>query len=119
MKINYVNHSIANRFNNYIEINKNLKKYPELLEPILEHELAHTDETWCVQDFKLDFFSKSEVDNLKLFKFMVKYPRSFMQFLPIIYSKKKELIVDYNLLTMYLIMAFIFITTIYFGAKFL
>lgn len=119
MKIRYVDHSIANRFKGYIEVNRNLKRYPELLKPILEHELAHTDENWSMKDFKLDFFSNSGIDHLKLFKFMIKYPRSFIQFLPIIYNKKKELIVDYNLLTMYLIMAFIFISTIYFGAKFL
>lgn len=119
MIIKYVDHSIANRFNGYIEVNKNLKKYPKLLKPILKHELAHEHGKWTMKDFKLDFISSSGVDSLDLFKFMVKYPKAFTQFLPVIYNKKRGLSVDINLLIMYLIMLTIFITTIYFGVKFL
>ena len=119
MKIVEVNHSIANRFSNYIEINKNLKKYHKLLKPILKHELSHTDEAWSVKDFKLDFFSSSGVNQWELMKFMFKYPRSFYQLLPILYSKKKGFIVDLNLLIMYFIMVGVFSLTIFVGVKFL
>lgn len=119
MKIVEVNHSIANRFKGYIEINKNLKKYPELLKPILEHELAHTDKPFTFHDFKLDFFSNSKVNQFSLMKFMFKHPKTFLQLSPFLYSKKKGFVIDFNLLIMYLIMFTIFIMTIYIGVKFL
>ncbi len=119
MEIVYVDHSIANNFGWYIEINKHLRKYPKLLDPILEHELAHTDKAWSVKDFKLDFFSKNNLDHWQLFKFMLKYPKSFYQVLPILYSKEKGISFDINLLVMYLTMFFVFSLTIYFGVKYL
>ncbi len=119
MKVIEVNHSLANRFNGYIEINKNLRKYPKLLEPILNHELQHTDKAFTWKDFKLDFFSNSKVNQWDLLKFMFKYPSSFFQLLPILYSKKKGFIVDINLLIMYITMLGVFILTILFGVKYL
>ncbi len=70
MKIIEVNHSIANRFDGYIEINENLKNYPKLYKPILEHELAHTNKTFTWHDFKLDFVSNTGVNYFELIKFM-------------------------------------------------
>lgn len=119
MKIIEVNHSIANRFDGYIEINKNLKKYPNLLKPILEHEVSHTDQIWSWKDFKLDFLSNSHISSFSLMKFMFRHPLSFLQFSPIIVSRKKGLVIDINLITMYLIMLLVFMTTIYFGVKYL
>ncbi|KKM63716.1 hypothetical protein LCGC14_1508710 [marine sediment metagenome] len=119
MKIEYVNHSIANNFGSYIEINKHLRKYPELLNPILEHELSHTEKAWSVKDFKLDFFSDNKINHWNLFKFMLKYPKSFYQVLPVLYSVEKGISVDINLLIMYLTMLIVFILTIYFGVKYL
>lgn len=119
MKIIEVNHSIANRFDGYIEINKNLRKYPKLLSPIMQHELSHTDESWSIKDFKLDFFSNSKVNQWDLIKFMFKYPASFVQLSPILYSKKKGFIVDINLLIMYGTMLTVFTLTILFGVKYL
>jgi len=119
MKIIEVSHSIANRFNDSIEINKHLKKYPELLKPILEHELAHTDKVWSKEDFVLDFLSKSNVNSFDLFKFMIKHPKSFLQLSPIIYSRKRGFVIDINLLIMFIIMVSIFILTISFGVKYL
>jgi len=44
-KIRYVSWGIANTFNNnkerWIELNKNLKRYPRLKKEILKHELKH------------------------------------------------------------------------------
>ena len=119
MEIRYVNTGIANNFDTHIEINENLKKYPNLLEPILKHELSHDKGRWSKKDFKLDFFSKSGVNSMELFKFMFKHPKSFSQLLPVIYRKKKGFIIDINLLIMYLIMITIFVVTISVGSKIL
>lgn len=118
MEIIEVDHSIANRFDGYIEINKNLKKYPELLKPILEHELAHTNKVLTWHDFKLDFVSKTGVNYIDLIKFMFKHPRSFLQLSPIIKSKG-EFIFDINLFIMHSLFVLTFIVTIYVGVKYL
>lgn len=119
MKIVEVDHSLANRFDGYIEINKNLRKYPKLLKPILTHELEHTDDAFTWKDFKLDFFSDSKVNQWDLIKFMFKYPRSFKQLLPVLYSKKKGFVLDINLLIMYITMLSVFILVLILGVKYL
>ncbi len=118
MEIIEVDHSIANRFDGYIEINENLKNYPELLKPILEHELSHTDKTFTWHDFKLDFVSKTGVNYFDLLKFMFKHPRSFLQLSPILIINRK-LILDINLFIMYSLFFLTFIGTIYVGVKYL
>ncbi len=119
MEIKYINHSIANRYPGLIEVNKNLKNYPELLKPILEHESQHTDKPFTLHDFKLDFTSNDGINQWQLLKFMFKHPASFVQLSPILYSKRKGLIIDPNLLIMYSIMIGVFILTIYLGGKYL
>jgi len=119
MEIRYVNHSVANRFNGYIEINENLKKYPHLLKPILEHELSHTDKAFSWEDFKLDFFSNNNISSWDMFKFMFKHPKSFLQLSPILYSRKKGWIIDFNLLVMFITIIAIFLLTMYIGGKYL
>ncbi len=119
IKIRYVNHSVANRFNNLIEINKHLRNYPKLLEPILEHELSHTNKAFTSYDLKLDFLSKNKLNYFYLMKFMFRHPLSFLQLSPILYSRKKGFIIDYNLLIMYFVMVLVFGLTIYFGGKYL
>ncbi len=119
MEIKYVSHSIANRFPNHIEVNKHLRCYPKLLDPIIKHEEEHTNETFTMHDFKLDFLSNSKVNHLSLMKFMFKHPLSFLQLSPILYSRKKGFIIDINLLIMYLVMIVIFASTIYLGVKYL
>ncbi len=119
MKIIEVNHSIANRFNGYIEINENLKKYPNLYKPILKHELDHTNKLWSLHDFKLDMISNTGVNYWNLLKFMFRYPRSFLQLSPLLYSKKRGFIFDINLFIMYGVFILIFMTTIYMGVNFL
>ena len=114
-----VNHGIANRFKDHIEINKNLNKYPHLLKRILEHELAHTDKNISLEDFKLDFMLPQAIHYKELFKFMIKHPSSITQLLPFYWIKRKGFIFDFNLTVMYLMMLGVFITTIYFGGKYL
>lgn len=119
MKIIEVNHSIANRYDGYIEINKHLKNYPNLYNPILKHELSHTNKAWSLHDFKLDFFSNSHVDYWSLMKFMFKHPASLLQLSPILYSKKKGFVLDINLLIMFIMFILIFTLTIMFGVRYL
>ncbi len=119
MQIIEVNHSIANRFDGYIEINKNLKKYPKLYKPILKHELSHTDKVWSLHDLKLDFTSNTGVNYISLIKFMFRYPKSFLQLSPILYSKQRGLIFDINLFIMYSIFLLTFMATIYIGVNYL
>ena len=119
MEIKYVSWGVANHYPNLIEINRNLKKYPHLLKPILKHELEHSDAAWSVKDFKLDFFSDNKVDGWELLKFMFKHPKSFSQISPILYSKKKGFIIDINLMIMYSIMVTVFALIIYTGMRFL
>ena len=119
MKIVEVNHSIANRFKGYIEVNKNLKKYPKLFKGVIEHEMSHTDEAFTWKDFKLDFTSDSKVNNWELMKFMLKHPRSFSQLLPVLYSKKTGIVIDINLMVMYLIMILILTLALVAGVRYL
>ena len=119
MEIIEVDHSIANRFSDHIEINKHLKDYPKLLKPILQHELSHTSKAFTWHDFKLDFLSKTGVNYIDLLKFMIKHPKSFLHLSPIIYSTKKGFIYDINLFIMYSLFFLTFAGTIYFGGKYL
>lgn len=119
LKIIEVNHGIANNFGTEIEINKNLRKYPHLLKPILEHEFAHTDKAVSWEDFKLDFMLPKALHYKELFQFMIKHPRSFSQFLPIYYSRTRGLVYDFNMMVMYLMFIGVFVGTIYFGVKYL
>lgn len=110
MEIIEVNHSIANRFENHIEINKYLKEYPELYGPILKHELEHTDRTFSLKDFSQDVSTK-DISKLKLLSFMFKHPLSFLQFSPLYYSKKNRTFVyDINMIIIYLVLFFCIIS---------
>ncbi|MHA1201362.1 MAG: hypothetical protein ACTSQ4_02420 [Candidatus Heimdallarchaeaceae archaeon] len=99
LPIVYVKSGIANTFDDRIEINENLPKYPKLMKSILGHELQHTDKFWSWQDFKLDFFSKG-VDPFTLIGFMKNHPKATFQFLPF-YWQNKRFIYDINMILMY------------------
>ena len=114
-----VDHGIANNFGTYIEINKHLRKYPKLLNPILEHENAHTNKKFSMEDFKLDFLMPQVIHYKELVKFMFKHPKSFTQLLPFYWIKQKGFVYDINMMVMYLMMISIFGGTIYFGGKYL
>lgn len=97
MKIKEVPYGLANNYGDYIEINENLREYPELYNAILEHELSHTSEKgFTKEDFLLDI-GPSKVNYYKLFVFMCKHPRSFKQFLPI-YKQDKAIVYDINMI---------------------
>ena len=96
MEVRYVKYGIANRFDDYIEINENLRLYPELHSAVLQHELAHTDKKgFNKDDFLLDI-GPSKVNYWKLMKFMIMNPKSFLQFAPF-YKQGKTFVYDINL----------------------
>lgn len=107
IEIEFVDWGVANRFfdPDVIEVNRHLQKEPELLKQILKHELEHTDSSFSLYDLKHDMTTAGKVDNIKLFKFMAKHPKSFSQLLPIYYNRKrKQIIYDINLSIYYLIL---------------
>jgi hypothetical protein len=113
-KIVYVSHSLANRFDGYIEINKNLKKYPSLYNTIISHELSHSsNQGFTKQDFLLDQ-EKLNINYWDLFKFMAKHPLSFAQFLPF-YIGNGVFIYDTNKCIVWLTALGVLTLAIYFG----
>ena len=99
-KIRYVNYSVANNFGNYIEIHKDLKKYPKLLKYIKEHELEHSKISSSIEDFFHDIRPKF-INGLKILKFMITRPNTWIQLSPV-WIKRETLIYDPNRLIFYL-----------------
>jgi len=88
---------IANRFpNGVIEIHKDLKSFPALHKAILKHERSHTNKEFSWHDFMLDL--KGSGNRKELFKFIIRRPKTWIQFLPIYYQKGKGFVFDYNLM---------------------
>ena len=98
-----VNHGIANRFGDSIEVNKHLIKYPKLYFPIIQHELSHIDNI-SKKDFEQDINSTHKIDQIQLLKFVFKHPKSLTQLLPFYYTKKRKFVYDINLVIVYSIM---------------
>jgi len=109
MEIIEVSHGIANRFGDgTIEVNKHLRAYPKLYYPIIKHELEHTDSLgFTLKDLRHDINANHEVNQIQLLKFMFKHPKSFSQFLPFYYTKKRKFVVDINLCIIYFVMVLI------------
>ncbi len=99
-----VGHGIANRFEDCIEVHKDLDKYPKLYYPIINHELEHTDRIFSLKDLKHDLNSENKVNRVQLLKFMFTHPKSFTQILPFYYTKKRKFVVDINLCLAYFLM---------------
>ena len=110
MKIFEVNHGIANYFydkngKGFIEINRNLKKYPKLYKSVLSHELEHSKSKNKYMDIKIELKEmcnfKSEIEMLK---FHFRHPKAFLQLLPVtkshngFYSKDNFMIMVYAIL---------------------
>lgn len=98
--IRYVDWGVANNFGNYIEVHKDLLKYPKLLRPILEHELKHTNKVFSFHDLKHDL-TPSGAKWGTLFKFMIARPKTWIQVLPFYWQKGKGFIWDLNLIIVY------------------
>ena len=74
----------------WIELNKNLEKYPKLRRQVLAHEMLHYKSKNKHIDFMIDF---SDIFNFKrnwgLFKFSLKHPRAFLANSPLFYENRK------------------------------
>ncbi len=92
---------VANHFGDFIEIHKDLKKYPKLRIQILRHELQHTDKIFSLYDLKHDL--KAKVDKKALYHFMIRRPKTWIQFLPLYYQKNKGWVWDLNLILGYVL----------------
>jgi hypothetical protein len=84
-----INYGIACRIGNIIYYNRNLKKYPELLKAILEHEKEHSY-NFNYNDVILDFRGKHlKCHKKEYYKFILTHPKSLTEFLPVcIYNEK-------------------------------
>lgn len=117
MELKEVEFGIANNFGDVIEINRNLKKYPDLYKAVLHHELRHTDKTFTGYDLIHDL-SDVKIKNLDLIRFMFKYPKSLTQFLPFYWNRRYGFVYDINLILIYLFFVGIIFTGIYIGKSF-
>ena len=110
--IELVNDGVANRFSfkdyELIEINWRLTETPILYKRILIHELNHKEGYFKYEDL---------THNLKstcpgLFKFMFHNPSTWIQLLPLYYSKRKKAFVyDWSAITSWLMVFSIGICT--------
>ena len=116
LPVKYVPWGIANRFEDRIELNENLPKYPELHDAILKHELAHTDEKgFNKKDFILDI-GPSKVNYFKMLKFICIYPKSFLQFAPA-YKQGKIVYYDINMCIVWAAMLGIIALSVFLAVK--
>ena len=109
MKVKEVNNGIANYFydkngKGFIEINKNLKKYPKLYKSILAHELEHS-KSKKYMDVKLELKDMFNLESeIEMLKFYLKYPKAFLQLSPVMkshngfYAKDNFMIMNYLIL---------------------
>jgi len=102
VEISYVKWGLANRFDDGIELNENLKKYPNLHGAILHHELGHKETNTFKQDLAHDLRPINKFSQKEVLAFMVRHPKSFTQLLPVYWSsKRKQLIYDLNMIIIY------------------
>ena len=91
-EIRYINYGIGftveDNGQKWIELNKHLKKYPDLHTSVLNHELKHYYNGTNRFDFMIELkdMFKSK-DHFKLLAFQLKHPKSFACLLPFMYKK--------------------------------
>lgn len=85
MKIIKVPYGLASRYDDLIELNIKLDKYPTLKKKIINHELGHTNDNYSMKDFKNDYQSEDPYFFESL-KFCFKNPESWINFFPVMYS---------------------------------
>ena len=108
VKVRWVEWGLCARFGDTIELHKDLKKFPSLYQPMIEHENAHDsgDLTW--NDIKVDLLGlhTNEINRLELFKFQIVRPKTWISILPFYYQKSKGFVIDYTKTLIYV--AFLF-----------
>jgi len=91
---------VACRINNVIYVNEKLRNYPKLMKAILTHEFNHTNGfSW--KDIRLDI-RNSELRGLKLqyYKFILRNPSSWIEFLPV-WKYEGKIVYNLSLLLIY------------------
>lgn len=115
-EIEYIDYGIACRIGNTIYLNKKLLDYPILCKAILKHEHEHSPlKRYTLKDLKLDIKGKY-FNSVKgqYYKFILKNPKTLVQFLPIGFYKGR-LVIDPMMLILW-IMIVIFVWGILGGA---
>lgn len=109
LNIVYVNHGLGNRYTDgTIELNKHLVKYPRLHKAIVKHELRHTDDSNMTRhDLLHDLTIPDQIRQLDVLKFCLRHPSSLSQLLPVIYHKKRGIVIDKNLILIYCVLLFL------------
>lgn len=102
VEIVYTKWNLANRFDDCIELNEALKKYPKLHRAVLDHELQHKKGNTFKQDLLHDLSPLNKLSQKDLIVFMIKHPKTLSQFLPIYYNhRRKQIVYDINMLIVY------------------
>ena len=117
LKIIYRNYGIADRFpDNVIELNKHLKKWPTLHKALIQHEAKHTNRKgFTKKDLVHDLSTPNQISTWKMMKFIIAHPFSLVQFVPIYWTKKRGIIIDYNLIIIWGVVFFITFLGLFFG----
>ncbi len=98
-KIIHTDWGVANVFRDgTIELHKdlNLPEYALLKEKILNHEMDHDFKKGFWYNFKIDFFHT--VGSSGLLSFMMTRPKTWIQILPLYWTKRRGFIYDKNIL---------------------
>jgi len=119
VEIREVEWGLAYHYGDHIEVNKNLKDYPELYEFIMEHEMKHSEvKGFNTNDLLWDVEESFKWINLKktfqVWGFMLKYPKSLTQLIPFGF-KDKKLVIDFNRIVVYGLFSLFIITLFYVG----
>lgn len=118
LKIIKRNFGIADRFpDGTIEINKNLDKYPGIKKALIQHEARHSNKDgFTKHDLMHDLSTIDQFSQWEMMKFIVKNPLSLVQFFPIYYHfKRKDWIMDINLIIIYSILIPVLALAIWIG----
>lgn len=100
----YTEWAVANVFKDgTIELHKDLAlpEYQTLRRKILNHELDHDFKKGFWHNFKVDFFHMVGFGGL--LQFMFKRPKTWVQILPIYYTKERGIVYDKNQILFYTI----------------
>ena len=105
-KVTYIDYGLANFYEDHIELNRKLgeERYKDIRDYVMKHELGHKKEF----DLKHEFDYSNLKILMKLWYFVLKHPKTWIDFFPIQY-KNKALIVDYNQILQYLMIIFLII----------
>jgi len=107
MEIIYTNSGLANNFGNFLELNRNLKKYPKFHAEVLEHELGHGEGK---NNFWHDLKDSFSLLSVKVFLFSLRHPGALRDLSPFVRSTKGVYHKDKPML--YLYSSFLLLSTI-------